>query len=625
MTFTGLPLAIGTRPIRLQFYSRGPACWTASVLVWAFLTAPAAVTTAQDDVHRQAGAADAGQTTDARGLRVESEGAATDAARWMPRHTIAMARFADVDQFRQQWKQSSFGAQLDDPAFATFFQGVADRWRQASQGSDLDLIRLWQDIEGEFSLGVLPDESGGLSVVAVADLGSEQAAGQAIERMENNLKASSGEPTRVSVGETELTSWRRNRDGVTSRLSYFRSGNQIVFSDTLQTLAETARLGSAAPASASKSTLGGDDVFDHVMDRITPEGDSTGINWYVNPSGVIRAAATNMTGGAQPAAIAAMTQKLGLEQFKGFGGSFWLGQGGMDSVSSTYGYVDTPVDGFWKAFVMPATQQQPPNWVKDDVSIYSQVNWSGARFFDAVGELVDRAGGEGTWQRTVGTTKVGGTDMTVAEVAAQLSGPLHIAAKIPETAQQLTRQEAIFAMEINDTQAIRNLVAAIAAETAAEKLPGGTDQTDVYRMQLDTSQFPAVPPLELAVTVTDKTLMFSPNAKYLQETLQNADEGRPLSQSPSYQEIASQFPSQTAMITYQKQDGRIEGLYEQLRSGLIGGSGLPGLAGQLLNFDFQKLPPFPAMSRYLQSTGSFVVPREDGFQIVSFATPPREQ
>jgi hypothetical protein len=66
-------------------------------------------------------------------------------------------------------------------------------------------------------------------------------------------------------------------------------------------------------------------------------------------------------------------------------------------------------------------------------------------------------------------------------------------------------------------------------------------------------------------------------------------------------------------------------LYEQLRSGSLGATGLPSVTGSLFEFDFSELPPFPAMSRYLQSTGSFIVPEEKGFRIVTFATPPREQ
>ena len=79
------------------------------------------------------------------------------------------------------------------------------------------------------------------------------------------------------------------------------------------------------------------------------------------------------------------------------------------------------------------------------------------------------------------------------------------------------------------------------------------------------------------------------------------------------------------MITFQRQDGRLEGLYEQLRGGLLNVAGIPGVAGGQVDFDFKSLPPFTAMSRYLQTTGSFVVPEKDGFRIVNIALPPHER
>ncbi|WP_161604537.1 DUF3352 domain-containing protein [Roseiconus nitratireducens] len=542
------------------------------------------------------------------------------AASWFPGETIAMARFADVDAFQRQWADSSFGAQMQDPAFAEFFAAVTEQLSGMSDGLGIDLTRLWREAEGELSVGLTRNSDGELAILAVADLADDTTAEQLLQRMERRLRGESSESTSATLGDLRLTSWQRKQDRTIRNLSYFRSGRQIVFSDGFQTLAEVARRGE----DRSTQSLLNNDNFSHVMNAVTPGQDASGLQWYVNPLGVVNAAVrANLTAGTSAEAADAMIDRLGLGQFRGFGGSFYLGKGGMDSVSSTYGYVQTPVEGFWKAFRLPATEQRPPDWVKDDVSIYSQINWSAERFLQSVQEMVDRAQGEGAFAGAIGSMSVGNSEMTVSELAEQLSGPLHIAAEIPENAAQLARQKAVFAVGVADPAAIESLVKSLADGAGADPLPAG-DRT-VYRLSLDTSQFPGMPPMELAVAVSEQSLMFSPNAGYLQSTIAGDNQKRPLAESPQYQEIASQFPEQTSMISYQRQDGRMEGLYEQLRSGLLGAQGLPSLSGQLFNFDFQKLPPFPAMSRYLQSTGSFIVPQEDGFRIVSFATPPREQ
>ncbi len=541
-----------------------------------------------------------------------------DAAAWLPADTLALARFANVEQFRQQWSSSSFGAQAADPAFAEFFDAVAARLSGLSDDLGIDLVRIWQHAEGELSLGVIRTSSNDLAIVAVADLPSQQDAAALIEQLEASLRDDAAVATRVQLGDQELTSWRHSSDRVIRSLGYFQQGGQIIFSDSLQTLAETARLDSDADETLAKNPN-----YAHVIERVTPRGDTTGLNWYVNPTAVIETAAgMNLTGDANPELAQTLIKRLRLDQFRGFGGSFWLGQGGMDSVASTYGYLETPVEGFWKALQLPATEQQPPDWVKDDVSIYSQINWSADRFLQAVGELIDQTQGPGTFDQLVGSMQIGDSGMTISDLAQQLAGPIHITAEIPQSAMELTRQRAIFAIEVTDPERLRALADSIAARAGAEasEVAGAA----LYRYRFDTSELPNLPPLELAVSVTDDAVMFSPNAEYLEATLANRDAGRALADSPRYREIAAQFPSRTSMITYQRQDARMEGLYESLRSGLLGAGGLPGLTGQIFNFDFEKLPPFPSMSRYLQSTGSFIVPQEDGFQIITFATPPRE-
>lgn len=543
----------------------------------------------------------------------------TRAEDWLPADTLFFSRFADLSEFREQWKASSFGAQADDPAFAEFFAGVVERISGSSEGLGISLTQLWTDVDGELAFGVVRNAANDLSLVAIADLGDSASADAMVERLEARLRSEAAEPTSIDVSGTELKSWRRSADRALANLSYFAEGGKVVFSDQIQTLAETARRGQASDA----QSLADNPDFQHVIERITPGGDASGANWYLNPSKVVDAAVSSqIVGNPDPRMVESMIEAVGLDQFRAFGGSLWLGKGNMDSVSTTYGYVETPVEGLWKAFSLPATPQRPPEWVKDDVSLYSQINWSADRFHETVRTLVDRVRGEGTFDQTIGTMQVGQSGMTIGELADRLVGPLHIAAEIPRDARELINQRAVFAMGIEDPQRLRDLVNEFASRSGAELRQAGDEQ--LYHFQPDVPELANLPPLSFAVAVTDDALMLSPNADYLGETLSGRTTMRPLAESPEYQEIAAQFPQRTSMITYQRQDSRMAGLYEQLRSGVLGGN-LPGLSGQLLNFDFTKLPPWPAMSRYLQTTGSFVVPEDDGFRIVSFALPPREQ
>jgi hypothetical protein len=407
-------------------------------------------------------------------------------------------------------------------------------------------------------------------------------------------------------------------------VSFFIQGGRLVFGEDLQTLAETARRARAADA----DRLSRNENFQHVMSRVAPGGDRSGFNWYVNPTAVVQTAvAANMGGASPPPELQQMVDAFGLDQVRGVGGTLWLGQGGMDSVSTTYGYVQTPVSGGLKALTLPATVQRPPNWVKDDVSLYAQVNWSVAHFVETLRAVVDRSRGRGAFDQALASLSVGADGTTLAQVAQTIDGPLHIASEIPQNASELLRQKTVFGFGIRDPKLIRELLrqAAKARNQSTEQI----GSAEMIRFRINLSEAlpgaEALPPMELGILVTDQAVLFSPNADYLAATFGERSNLRPLADSPEYRRIASQFPERTSMITFQRQDGRLEGLYEQLRSGLLNVAGIPGDAANPFDFDFKSLPPFTTMSRYLQTTGSFIVPEKDGFRIVNMALPPREQ
>lgn len=568
----------------------------------------------------------------AQGLGTEA-GSGTDtpvtvgAAGWLPADTLAMGRISNVSAFLEQWDASSFGAQMDDPAFAEFFDSVARRFSGINDGLGIGIIELIQRVDGEVSFAAVPDTEIGVSLVAVAEFADSEAAEGFIGDLTAELRREKADPTVMQTDSATLHSWRRDRQRTFSNLNYFVSDQAVIFSDRLQTLAETANRGTGNGG----NTLADNADFRHVMDRVIAGGNPSGANWYADPSGVVNAAVSAGMGtiaGAGQAAVenqlTDMVSALGLDQVRGLGGSFWLGQGGVDSVSTTYGYIETPVEGLLQALKLPATSQRPPDWVKDDVSIYAQMNWGVDQLLDAVERAVDQRQGEGSFDKMIGSTQVGQGEWSYGDLADRLIGPVHVAAEIPQGAQELTRQRALFGLGIRDAAEFGELIDELARNGGAEVSEVDGSRVYEYEAELPLA-FAGLPAPSLAVTVTDDAILFSPNGAYLRETLKSQATKRPLADSPDYQQVAAQFPERTSMISYQRQDSRLEGLYEQLRSGLLEAGALPGLTGQMFNFDFSKLPPFPEMSRYLQTTGSFIVPQEDGFRMVSFALPPREQ
>jgi hypothetical protein len=554
-----------------------------------------------------------------------SHGPVRDAADYLPGDTLAVARIGNMAQFRKSFGDSSFGAQVDDPALRKFFTSVYGKLSRVTDGIGVSVTDLWQLIDGEFSLAAIKNQEGQLTVVAVADLGNEAAARALVQRLERQLQDEKADQTTLEVGSTQLRSWHRHARRNLANVSFFIQGGQVVFGEDLQTLAETARRVQVA----GTDNLGRNENFQHVMSRIAPGGDKSGLNWYVNSAAVVRAAvAADLAGASPPAELQQMIDAFGLDQVRGVGGTVWLGQGGMDSVSTTYGYVKTPVSGALKALTMPATAQRPPRWVKEDVSLYAQINWSPAHFIETLRDVVDRSRGKGAFDEALGSLNVAADGTTLSQVVQTIDGPLHIAAEIPQNVSEVLRQKMVFGFGIRDPKLLRGLLRQVAkGRNESTQQIGGAE---MIRFRVDISEaLPGVenvPPLELGILLTDQAVLFSPNAGYLAGTF-SKDRGnlRPLADSPEYRRIASQFPERTSMISFERQDGRLEGLYEQLRGGLLNVAGIPGIEGAPFNFDFKTLPPFTTVSRYLQTTGGFIVPEKDGFRIVNMALPPHEQ
>lgn len=543
------------------------------------------------------------------------------AERRLPKDTLAFVTIPNVEQFRQNWSESSWGAIAADPAFKEFIDDALLRFSDRTGGLGLNLPGLWKHVDGELALALVQNADFELSLVAIADFAEDTESAQHLaQRIDKQWEYEGAQSTTIHKGDVELRAWHRGPAAREKKLAYFVDGGQVVLTTGLPMLLEL----TTDSMGQETDSLADNPDYRHV---VAQSGGSPGAaRWYVNPTRLLDAAVTeNLRGNPNLELIRSLVSSAGLDQLIGGGGTFDLGAGDLDSAMTTYGYVKQPVTGILKAFEMPATEQRPPNWVKDDVSLYAQMNWSPARFFETVAGFVDGVRGAGAFDESIGSMRVGSTDYTYRDVIQQLSGSLHVAAEIPAGANDLTRQPAILAFEVADPVLVQQMVSEIAK--ASQVAPRAVSGDDMYEINLPVP-IPGGQSMQLGVAVADGALMVSTNADYLARTLQSRETKRPLAESRAYRRVAEQFPERTAMISFQQQDGRFEGLYESLRSGnldLAGITSLPGITGQLLGFDFSKLPPFSAMSRYLQSTGSYIEPAEDGFRMVNFALPPRER
>ena len=532
----------------------------------------------------------------------------------LPADTLAFVTIPDVSQLREQWDRSTLGAIQQDPEFQEFWDEVQSRLQEMTgdvqQQFGVPLETIWDRAEGELSLALIDVPEQGISLVGTVDFGDEQEAAKLLQQTEARLAESGGEPSTVKAAGEDVTTISL---GTGRSLAYVQRGSRVMWGDSLPGVLSVV----AGTRNESSPRLASDPEYRKILEQTSLRGESPSLQWYANPVGFLEASiAANIRGNPQAPMILNGIRALGFDHLRGVGGTTQLGSGSFDTVSRTFGYIEQPTRGVLSLFRFPAVPQSPPDWVAADTALYYQVNWDIGHAYEGLAGLVDALYGEGTFDR-IGEDAGGGFDLK-ADLIDQLKGPIHVTGDVPS--ENLTTQPAVIALEVKDPERLQELMARM-----VEGLEGSR-QREIDGEQVHELEFPGPLPgqnLRMGLTVAEGTLMLTTDIGYLERTLKQRGEVQPLAESPAYQRVAEHFPERTSVISYQSQDGRMETLYELLRSGIT--AQLGGLVmSPLMDLDYTKLPPFSAARKYLQQTGSYIEPVESGFRSVTFALPPRE-
>jgi hypothetical protein len=533
--------------------------------------------------------------------------------RILPKRTLALVRVPNAAEFRRKWNASSFGAMQRDPAFGPFF---ADLERQADRLTagvkrtlGVGVKQIWLALEGELAVALVHSPESGLAFVGIAELAPDgPAAARRVAALEATLTAAGARDVRFKAGEIDVVSWSVGSDDDRTTFSYFRRGNRLLLSQDLNALLSVA----AAARSDASETLAANPVYQHIVQETRPASGEAALEWYVDPIAALSAAVSdNLQDNPNRDLVTGLLSQAGIDKFKGIGGSIELGSAFADNVLRTFGYVEPPVSGLLEAFALPAVRQVPPDWIKEDVNLYMQINWSGPRFYRAIASFFDGYQGKGAFQSFVGSGRIPNTDATFHDAMDQLIGPVHVVATFPTAAGDLLKQPAVFAIQVRDPKRAETMLRGLAQAAGAREQSLGGAATFTLPLELPTGG----PSLELAFSIAHGSLMISTSDQYLKSLLTGPVKKRPLARSPVYKAATGPFPEKTSLVSYTRQDRRFEQLYEQIRTGGFRVPLYGGIVGGL-GLDFSKLPPARAIRPYLQTSAGFVEPADKGFRMI---------
>ena len=115
--------------------------------------------------------------------------------------------------------------------------------------------------------------------------------------------------------------------------------------------------------------------------------------WFADPIGIAKAATRGNLGAAAGLAI---LPAIGLDGFKGVGGSTFLPDSEFEAVSHMHIYLEPPRDGVLEMITLKEGDSEPQDWVPSDVINYINVHLDLQETYTLLKELVDSFRGEGT-------------------------------------------------------------------------------------------------------------------------------------------------------------------------------------------------------------------------------------
>ena len=113
----------------------------------------------------------------------------------------------------------------------------------------------------------------------------------------------------------------------------------------------------------------------------------------------------------------------------------------------------------------------------------------------------------------------------------------------------------------------------------------------------------------VSLVVTEGHLVVTNDTPLLEAMMRGQSGRAALVDSDEYKRVAKFFPSKTCMLSYQRGDAQLKTYYNMLKNS---DNFIDGI-------DVSKLPPFEAISKYLQPSGGYTVPDKKGAKSITYS------
>lgn len=558
-------------------------------------------------------------------LPLAAQEAPVPSDRRFPIDTLVYFSVRSVTDLKAQWNKSLLGQLGREEGLAGFLQDVDEQFKKLSadleRETGVTLTELSSIPHGEIAAALVQAPGGKLGLIALLDFGEHREL--VLKLVEKGVAAAVERGTKQSsedFEDTEIHSLIPPAE-TQNRKSPFPMQPCYFVRDSFFVLAnhpDVVKTVISRWDGKNERVLANNDTFKYIGERCRDENQESAplLSWYIDPIGIVKTAvAAGGQNNLQAAMVIGFLPTLGLDRFRGAGGTFDMVRGDFDSVSRTLVMMDPPVQGVLNVFQFPPESQSPPKWVPATASNYMTLNWDVAKAYTAVESLVDTFLGPGTTARKlqeIADNAEAGNIHIQKDLLDHLAGKFHVVSE-SRPGDELAASRYLVALETKNAAAMRKTLAKVAN---IEGFPGKTREFQgetIYEISTgdvedDEAGF------YIGLAVTEGHLMIATDVKALEQVMRGAGDREPLAESPEYKKIAARFPAQTSMISFQRQDAQLKAFYDLLKS-----ERSSELFGGNVEIDFSKLPPFETIRKYLPPSGSYMEPDRRGLRIISFS------
>ncbi len=553
--------------------------------------------------------------------------------RRLPKNVAAYMSLRDVTDFKSKFSKTLFGQMINDDALADFRADVVKHVNESSEKIEAELGVGLSDLleipHGEVAVAAVVLAGGKLSGVVLLDFGERQETVQKLLDKAAESLADNKKRIEEEVDDTKIVSFQDEQGEGNQKpqavAAYFIKDSFLVVGTHGAALKDVLTRWDGK----HDRTLADNDTYRYILDKCRDESSDAHPQavWFLDAVTLVQSAIVSLPN-LPPQSAMAMTAVplIGLDKFKGLGGTLDMARGEYDTINRTLIVLDRSDEGIVNMFQFDTMAMSPPKWLSSEWTSYMAVNWNAGKAYNAVETLVDRFTGPGTVSNAVqnlaDSPETGGVHLK-KDVIDQLTGLLHVVEDDGASGGKSTANGYLFAIQVKNAAKARATLTKIAAIPSLGKITEREFQGEtMYEIEIatggddDDDDDDEGDSGKMAFVVTEGHLMIATDVRLLERVLRGVGDRETLADSADYKKIARKFPAKTNSIGFSRQDTQIKAAIDALKQlplfGLTGGS-------DVLDLDFSKLPDADLLKKYLPPSGSFMEQDQRGLKITSFS------